>query len=295
MKLPELELLTSPDWEEYRLLDSGNGLKLEQYGPYRLIRPEPEAIWSPVLPKKEWDRAHGEFVTTSEKHGGHWEFKKKAPDRWTMSYKNLSFWAQNTASKHLGVFPEQAAQWDWVADKIQKTDRTLQVLNLFGYTGMASLSAAAAGAKVTHVDASKKVVQWGKESQVLSQINQQSIRWLVDDAFKFVKREARRGNQYDGIILDPPKFGRGPKGEVWEFYKILPDLLESCQQILSPKPSFLVLTAYAVKASALTIYYAVDDLMKRYNGTTTAGEVLLEEESGRRAISMAIYARWSSK
>lgn len=294
MNLPQLELSTSPDWQDFALLDSGSGLKLEQYGPYRLIRPEPEAIWQPKLPKKEWDFAHAKFVTTNEKHGGHWEFKKKVPERWVMNYKDMSFWAQTTASKHLGVFPEQAAQWDWAAQQIKSANKPLKILNLFGYTGMASLSAAAAGAQVTHVDASKKVVQWGKENQQLSGIDQQSIRWLVDDAFKFVKREIRRGSQYDGIILDPPKFGRGPKGEVWEFYKILPDLLDGCKQILSPKPQFIILTAYAVKASALTVHYAVQDMMSKYKGTTTAGEVLLEEESGQRAISMAIYARWSA-
>ncbi len=294
MHLPQLDLITSPDWSDYALLDSGNGQKLEQFGPYQLIRPEPEAIWQPSQPQKEWDRAHGIFVPTAEKNGGHWEFSKKIPDRWTMTYKNYSFWAQTTASKHLGVFPEQAAQWDWVYQKIQSGKRSPKVLNLFGYTGMASLSAASAGAKVTHVDASKKVNLWGKENQTLSGINDSAIRWLVDDAFKFVKREIRRGSQYDGIILDPPKFGRGPKGEVWEFYKILPDLLDGCRQILSPKPQFIVLTAYAVKASALTLYYATDEIMKKYKGTTSAGEVVLTEKSGQRALAMAIYARWSS-
>ncbi len=295
MELPNLELLTSPKWKDYSLLDSGNGLKLEQYGPFRFVRPEPEAIWQPLLPEKDWKRIDGEFVTTSEQHGGHWELKKNIPDRWQMRYENLTFWVQNTASKHLGLFPEQAVQWDWTAEKIKAAKKPLKVLNLFGYTGMASLAAAAAGASVTHIDASKKVITWGQENQALSGIDDQSIRWLVDDAFKFVKREARRGNQYDGIILDPPKFGRGPKGEVWEFYKILPDLIDSCKQILSPDPQFIVLTAYAVKASALTLYYAVEDMMKKYGGKTSAGEVLLHEKSGKRALSMAIYARWSSK
>ncbi len=294
MNLPQLELITSPDWSDYALIDSGNGQKLEQFGPYRLIRPEPEAIWQPAQSQKEWERAHGIFVATAEKNGGHWEFSKKVPERWTMAYKNFSFWAQTTASKQLGVFPEQAVQWDWVYQKIKSSSRPLKVLNLFGYTGMASLSAAVAGAQVTHLDASKKVNLWGKDNQALSGIDESSIRWLVDDAFKFVKREVRRGNQYDGIILDPPKFGRGPKGEVWEFYKILPDLLDGCRQILSPKPQFIVLTAYAVKASALTLYYATEAMMKAFKGTTTAGEVVLTEQSGQRALSMAIYARWSS-
>jgi 23S rRNA (cytosine1962-C5)-methyltransferase len=294
MKLPQIELITSPNWKEYELLDSGNGRKLERYGIYQLIRPEPEAIWTQSLPNTVWEQAHCEFISTAEKNGGHWETRKEMNERWQMQYKGLRFWVQNTASRHLGLFPEQAAQWDWIQNQVKASKSKINVLNLFGYTGIASLAAAKAGAQVTHVDAAHKVNLWGQENQALSGISNQSIRWLVDDAFKFVKREIRRGSKYEGIILDPPKFGRGPKGEVWEFYKILPDLLEGCRQILAPQPQFVLLTAYAIKASALTLYYGVEELMHKHKGETTVGEVLLPEKSGKHAISMAIFARWSS-
>lgn len=291
---PQLTLQTSPGWQDYALLDSGNGLKLERYGKYILRRPEPEAIWQPALPEKAWNGAHAYFKPSNEENGGHWETQKPVDDRWLMSYRGLRFWVQLSASRHLGVFPEQAAQWDWLSDQIQKAGRPIQVLNLFGYTGLASLAAAAAGAQVTHVDASRKVITWARENQDLSGLADRPIRWIVDDALKFIQREARRGSRYEGLILDPPKFGRGPKGEVWEFYKLLPELLAACGQVLSPQPRFIVLTAYAVKASALTLYYAVNEIMRKFSGRTEAGEVVLQEESSARLISMAIFARWSS-
>lgn len=291
--LPQISLLTSPDWKNYALLDSGDGRKLEKFGQYVLIRPEAEAIWKPTLNSTVWAQADAEFIPTPEKNGGHWVSKHKMEDRWPLAYKGLQCWLQTTASRHVGVFPEQAEQWDWIASQVKMASKKARVLNLFGYTGMASLAAVQAGAEVTHVDASQKTLNWGKENQALSGLGNDPIRWLLDDAFKFVLREQRRGSQYDGIILDPPKFGRGPKGEVWEFYKILPNLLATCAQILSPQPQFVLLTAYAVKASALTLYYAVNEIMSKHHGTTTIGEVLLQEQSKQHAISMAIYARWS--
>ncbi len=290
--LPQINLQQSPDWKSYQLLDCGDGRKLEKFGPYTLIRPEAEAIWHPSNPEL-WQKANGEFVSTAEKNGGHWVSNKNLPERWQMDYKKLQFWVQTTSSKHVGVFPEQASQWDWIEEQIKSSKKKPSVLNLFGYTGLASLAAARSGAEVTHVDASQKMINWGKENQVLSGLKDSPIRWLVDDAFKFVKREIRRGIKYDGIILDPPKFGRGPKGEVWEFYKILPDLLDGCRQILSPEPIFLLMTAYAVKASSLTLHFAVDEMMKKYKGNIVAGEVLISEKTNKHAISMAIFARWS--
>ncbi len=295
LNLPQINLLTSPDWKEYSLIDSGDGRKLEKFGQYVLIRPEAEAIWKPSQPPALWLKADAEFIPSPEKNGGHWVTRQKIAERWPLSYKGLHCWLQTTASRHVGVFPEQAEQWDWIAEQVKLAPKKARVLNLFGYTGMATLAAAQAGAEVTHVDASQKTILWGKENQNLSTLQNQPIRWLVDDAFKFVSREQRRGSQYDGIIMDPPKFGRGPKGEVWEFYKILPDLLTTCAQILSPQPQFVLLTAYAVKASALTLYYAVEETMSKHKGTTTIGEVLLQEQSKQHAISMAIYARWSRK
>ena len=294
MNLPQINLLTSPAWKDYELVDSGNGFKLERFGPYLFKRPEPEAIWPPSKPDMVWKQADSEFIPSAEKNGGHWTESRQMKDRWQMQYRDLTFWIQKTSSRHLGVFPEQAIQWDWIQEQVRASNRKLKVLNLFGYTGMATLAAAKAGAFVTHVDASRKVNLWGQENQALSGISDQSIRWLVDDAFKFVKREIRRNSQYDGIILDPPKFGRGPKGEVWEFYKILPDLLDSCRQILSNNPVFILLTAYAIKASSLTLYFGIEQMMRKFKGETSVGEVVLNEKDGNKAISMAIYGRWTS-
>ncbi len=294
IQVPHLLLLSSPDWEDYALLDSGDGKKLERFGPYKLVRPEPEAMWRPALPEKEWNTAQAVFEPSSEELGGHWISKPDLPESWVMRYKNLRFRVQLTASRHVGVFPEQAGQWDWIEKQVQTAGRPLQVLNLFGYSGLASLAAAEAGAQVTHLDASKKVVTWAHENLRLSNMEDRPVRWIVDDALKFVQREARRNSRYDGIILDPPKFGRGPKGEVWEFYKLIPNLLQSCRQILSEHPRFVVLTAYAVKASSVTLYYAMQEMMAGRRGTTTAGEVVLDEKSAGRILSMAIFSRWES-
>jgi 23S rRNA (cytosine1962-C5)-methyltransferase len=291
--MPVIQLSDSPDWQDYVLLDSGNGSKLEQYGPYRLWRPEPEAVWKPLLPDREWQAADAVFKVTAEENGGHWEYRRPLPERWPMRYKNLRFYAMTTASRHVGVFPEQASQWDWIEDQVHAAGRPLQVLNLFGYTGLASLAAAQAGAKVTHLDASRKAIGWAKDNQTLSALDAQSIRWILDDAVKFVYREGRRGAKYDGLILDPPKFGRGPKGEVWEFYKLIPDLLSACKGVLSDQAQFIVLTAYAVKASALTLYNGLDEIMDG-RGQVSAGEVVLQEKSGGRYLSLAVYGRWSA-
>jgi 23S rRNA (cytosine1962-C5)-methyltransferase len=293
-QFPTLNIASCPKWQDYELLDSGNGRKLERFAAYRLIRPEAEAIWQPALEGQVWESADAEFQPSGEEHGGHWDQKHALPERWQMGYKSLKFWAQTTASRHLGIFPEQASQWDWVEKLVKNSQRPLKVLNLFGYTGLATLAAAHAGALVTHVDASRKVVAWGQENQQLSNLQKTSVRWLVDDAVKFVQREARRNSTYDGIILDPPKFGRGPKGEVWEFYKLIPELMQSCRSVLSARPKFIVLTAYAVKASALTLYYSMQEIMAEHQGNIDAGEIVIPEQSGGRLLSTAIYARWSS-
>lgn len=292
--LPTLELLTSPDWQDYALLDSGNGAKLERFGPYTFVRPEAQAVWTPSLPEKTWQAAHASFKTSQEENGGHWQFRVPIEERWQMGYKGLKFWAQTSSSRHLGLFPEQACHWDWIDKQVASAGQPLQVLNLFGYTGIASLAAARAGASVTHLDASKKVVSWVRDNQALSGLEDRPIRLIVDDALKFVQREARRGSHYDGLVLDPPKFGRGPKGEVWEFYKLLPELLHDCRAILSPQPAFVVLTAYAIPASALVIYQALQAMLPGKRGSLTAGELITIERSAGRLISHAIFARWSS-
>jgi 23S rRNA (cytosine1962-C5)-methyltransferase len=307
---PSFNLLEAKNWRDYELLDSGDGLKLERFGKYIFARPEAQAMWSRALPRSEWESVHGVFQPTGEESGGHWEFRKKVEERWMMRYDfipspstlpgtrpekkgELKFWAITTPGRHLGVFPEVASHWDFMADSIRKADSRPNVMNLFGYTGLASLAAAAAGASVTHVDASKKSVSWARENQALSGLGDKPIRWIVEDAVKYVQREIKRGVKYDGIILDPPKFGRGPKGEVWEVYKSLPSLLEMCRQCLSENPLFVIVTVYAVRASAIHVAQAVDEMMKKYKGGIDSGELVTRETSANRLLSQAVYARWS--
>jgi 23S rRNA (cytosine1962-C5)-methyltransferase len=288
-------LLESPRWRDYELLDSGDGLKLERFGQYIFSRPEAQAMWKRALPQRDWDAAHAVFQPTAEESGGHWHAQKKFPERWQMNYGNLKFWTMTTPGRHLGVFPEVAAHWDWMADAVRAADRPANVLNLFGYTGLASLAVAAAGAKVTHVDASKKSVAWARENQSLSGLDASPIRWIVDDALKFVEREVRRGAKYDGIILDPPKFGRGPKGEIWEVYKSLPDLFAACRAVLSEHPIFVVTTVYAVRASAIHLGQALEEMMRGFDGEMERGELVTREKSAGRLLSQAVFARWQVK
>jgi 23S rRNA (cytosine1962-C5)-methyltransferase len=299
--MPTFTFLEASRWQDYELIDSGDGLKLERFGKYTFARPESQAMWSRALPQSEWDNAHGVFIPSGEESGGHWQLKKRVDEQWVMQYplptqSNLRFNVMTTPGRHLGVFPEVASHWDFMADSIQKAGTKPNVLNLFGYTGLASLAAAAAGASVTHVDASKKSVGWARENQELSSLGDKPIRWIVEDALKYVQREAKRGVKYDGIILDPPKFGRGPKGEIWEVYKSLPNLLDECRKCLSDNPLFVIVTVYAVRASAIHVAQAVDEMMKRYkNGTLDSGELVTREKSANRLLSQAVYARWSSK
>jgi 23S rRNA (cytosine1962-C5)-methyltransferase len=296
---PSIVLLDSPRWEDYDLLDSGRGQKLERFGPYTFIRPEVQALWTPRLPADRWEAAHAIFVPSGEESGGHWQFKQKVAEAWPMTYGRLRFTVMTTPGRHLGVFPECAATWDWAAEQIHNARREagneIRVLNLFGYTGLATLACAAAGAKVTHVDASKKSVGWARQNAALSGLAEQPIRWIVDDALKFVQREARRGVKYDGILLDPPKFGRGPKGEVWEVYRALPELLAACREVLSRQPLFVVLTVYAVKLPAVHAYQALAEMMMGWGGRLECGELITLEKSAGRRLSQAVYARWSGE
>ena len=327
--VPEIHLLSSPNWTDYELLDSGDGQKLERFGPYTFVRPEVQALWTRSLPAEKWQAAHAVFQPSGEESGGHWSFNKKVAEKWEMSYPltplgppisksrnggmqgGLKFSVMTTPGRHLGVFPECAAHWDWMSAlihhrvhrehgekqkgfSVDSAGSVVNILNLFGYTGLASLACAAAGAKVTHVDASKKSVTWARENQELSGLAEKPIRWIVDDALKFVEREARRGVKYDGILLDPPKFGRGPKGEVWEVYKSLPDLLLACRAVLSDQPLFVVLTVYAVKLPAIHAYSALAEMMKTCGGNQDCGELVTEEKSAGRLLSQAVYARWNS-
>jgi len=303
--LPTFTFLEATNWTDYALLDSGDGSKLERFGKYTFVRPEAQAMWRRSL-TSEWKDAHATFIPTGEESGGHWKFNKPVDEKWEMTYPSLiphfgkngetkgglKFWAMTTPGRHLGVFPEVAAHWDWFSGLIAKSKREINVLNLFGYTGLATLAAASAGAKATHVDASKKSVSWARDNQALSNLTEKPIRWIVEDALKYVQREVKRGVKYDGIILDPPKFGRGPKGEVWEVYKSLPNLLDVCRQCLSDDPLFVVTTIYAVRASAVHVAQAMGDMMDGFKGTIDAGELITREESAGRSLSQAVYARW---
>lgn len=291
---PVVTFLDSPDWQDYALLDSGNGQTLERFGPYRLIRSEPQAAWQPTLPEADWNNADAWLKPESAEYGGEWVFNHKIPATFHLSYKNLNFQVALARSRHLGVFPEQAAHWDWITGKIQAAKRPVKVLNLFGYTGLATLAAAQAGAAVTHVDASKHAITWANHNASLSGLTDHAIRWILDDALKFAERESRRNSFYDGIILDPPKFGRGPKGQVWKYFDNILALISACRNALSDKPLFIVLTSYAIQASSIITWQIMQEMAKGLGGNISMGELITREESGGHMLSHALYARWSN-
>lgn len=288
--MQQLDLVISDRWRDYTLLDSGHGRKLERFGPVTVIRPDAQALWQPKLAASAWDQAHAVFEYQGK--GENWREVRSHPDEWTMHYDDLAFVARLTPFRHVGVFPEQAAQWDWLRSQIKRSANQPKVLNLFGYTGVASLAAASAGAHTTHLDASKTSVEWAKHNQAASNLPADSIRWIIDDALKFVRREARRGAQYDGIVMDPPAFGRGTQGQVWQFNESFPDLLAACREILSPKPLFFLITTYDIRASALMLANCLGDVLSDHSGSITAGEQVLREQSANRLLSTSIYARW---
>jgi len=292
--LPAFTFTVPDGWTDYALIDSGNGTKLEQFGPYRFVRPESQALWTPSLSEKAWNKADAIFHGDAQEEGGKWQVTQPLEPQWSMRYKDIRFWARATSFRHLGVFPEQAAQWVWIRDTIQRANRPVRVLNLFGYTGLATLMAAHAGAFVTHVDASKQSIAWAKENQQLSGLSEKPIRWIVDDAVKFVEREVRRQAHYDGFIIDPPKFGRGPKGEIWKLHESLPMLLQACRALISDNPLFAVLTIYAIRLSALSLQPVIEDLFAGHIGTSCVGEMVLAEQSANRMLSTAIFARWAA-
>jgi 23S rRNA (cytosine1962-C5)-methyltransferase len=282
----------SPDWEDYALLDSGDGYKLERFGRYTLIRPELTAAWRPAAPKAQWNAADAVYGTRGKGKRGRWTCRRAVESPWTMRYKRLFFRVAITSSRHVGVFPEHAVHWDWMGARIAEAGRSIRALTLFCYTGLATLAASMAGAAVTHVDASRRAVTVGRENQTLSGLEDRPIRWIVDDALKFVRREARRGARYDAIVMDPPRFGRGPKGEVWEFFECFPSLCEACRQVLSDRPLFLLLTAYAKRASAPELVRAMQGMMAGHAGGIEAGELVTLEQSAGRVLSQSLSIRW---
>ncbi|WP_296598098.1 class I SAM-dependent methyltransferase [Phenylobacterium sp.] len=288
------EVMRTTGWTDYALLDSGGGRKLEQYGPYKVVRPEPQCLWTPRLPASAWDGADAVFDATDEEDAGRWRFKGKPVESWPLGWGEVKFHGRFTAFRHLAFFPEQAANWGWLDAKLRgATGPQPRVLNLFGYTGVASLVMAAAGAAVTHVDASKKAVAWARENAELSGLSDRPIRWIVEDAKKYVAREVRRGSRYEGIILDPPKYGRGPDGQVWRLFEDLPELAAQCAELLSENSQFLVLNAYAERISGAALAGLLAEKLAGRGGRIEWGELALEEQRGDRAIGMSFYARWS--
>ncbi len=287
-------LLSTRSWSDYALIDSGDGRKLERYGPFRVIRPEPQCLWGPALPVSDWEKADAVFDPTDEEEEGRWRFARLAPENWPLQWGDVRFHGRFTNFRHLAFFPEQAANWSWIDARIRSAGRPLRILNLFGYTGVASLVCAAAGAQVTHVDASKKSVAWARENAILSRLDEKPVRWLVEDAKKYVQRELRRGVTYDGIILDPPKFGRGPTGETWRLFEDLPEMVRLCGQLLTKDASFMLLNAYAARISGAALSGLLADTLKDRAGEIDWGELALEQEGGNRRIGLSFFARWLS-
>ena len=287
------QLMVGEGWQDYRLIDSGHGRKLESYGPYQFVRPDAQALWTPRL--ETW-RAEGEFVPGSDEDGGgRWQYAAPVPaDGWPLSRGAVKFTAQCTPFRHLGFFPDMAPVWDWMASQFLPPGGGFSTLNLFGYTGVGTLALSEFG-PVTHVDASKKSVAQARVNAELSGMSTRPIRWIVDDAAKFAAREVRRGKHYDGIILDPPKFGRGPEGEVWRLEDHVPGLLADCRALLSADSKFLVLTVYAVRMSSLALAGLMDELFADLPGIIEHGDLAVREDGPEgRLLPTAIFARWRS-
>jgi 23S rRNA (cytosine1962-C5)-methyltransferase len=283
----DLQTLIAEPWADWALLDCGNGEKLERYGPVTVVRPEPQAMWAPRLDRWNPDAT---FVPGSdEEGGGRWVHHRPVPQQWELARGEVRFNASLTPFRHLGFFPDMAPQWDWMRSRAEDAD----VLNLFGYTGVGTLSLSNAGARMVHVDASKKSVESGRDNARLSAMEDKPIRWIVDDATKFTAREVRRSRRYDGILLDPPKFGRGPEGEVWRLEGNLAPLLADCRRLLDADSRFVVLTVYAVRMSALAIGELVRQTFSELGGTVEVGEMAIREEARGLLLPTAIFARWS--
>ena len=280
---------------DYELLDSGNGRRLERFGKYILNRPDPEVLWQKNLPDSEWEKADAEFVRSYEDKGK-WVTKGDFPEKWIITHNDLKVILKLSPFKHTGVFPEQEFEWDLInkliKESVGKESKEPNILNLFGYTGVASLSALSAGAKITHVDASRPAITWFKENQKESGLDEKSARIIIDDAIKFTGREIKRGVKYDGIMMDPPVYGHGPNGEKWSFNKDFPVLLENVSKLLTEKPLFVIVNAYAISSSPTSIANIMQDKLKEFKGNITHGELTLKESNSERILSTGIYSIW---
>lgn len=290
----KFSILKTKAGQDYELLDSGAGEKLERFGQYVLRRPDPQALWSKKLDEKFWKQADAIFLRTDEK--GRWRFKDGIKKEWVIDIAGLKFNIKPTPFKHVGIFPEQESNWAWIQTRLRADASTRQgkvkVLNLFGYTGGATLAALSAGAEVVHVDGSKSAITWAKQNAELSGLEKKPVRWIEDDAKKFVAREIKRGNKYDAIIMDPPAFGHGAKNEVWKIEEDLIGLLESCQQILSSEPLFIIVNGYASGYSAVAYQNGLQSIVEKFGGQIEIGELTIEESQSRRLLPAGIFARW---
>ena len=285
-------------WKDYEVIDTSKGEKLERWGDYLLVRPDPQVIWDTPKRDRNWKKLNGHYHRSS-KGGGEWEFFD-LPQEWSIHYdlpinKRLTFNLKPFSFKHTGLFPEQAANWSWFSQKIANAGRPIKVLNLFAYTGGATLAAAAAGASVTHVDASKGMVTWAKENAASSGLSDAPIRWIVDDCVKFVEREIRRGNHYDAIIMDPPSYGRGPKGEIWKIEEAIYPLVQLCAQLLTDKPLFFLINSYTTGLQPAVLTYMISTALKDFQGTVKSDEIGLPVSSNGLVLPCGASGRWQKK
>ncbi len=279
------------NWKDYQVIDTSSGEKLEKWGDYILLRPDPQVIWKTPRKNPAWKRINAHYHR-SAKGGGEWEFFN-LPNEWTISYRELTFRLKPFSFKHTGLFPEQAVNWDWMSEKIRNAGREIKALNLFAYTGGATLAMAYAGAAVTHVDASKGMVTWAKENAQASHLEDKPIRWLVDDCKKFVEREIRRGNHYDAILMDPPSYGRGPKGEIWKMEDSIYEFLELSAKLLSDKPLFFVINSYTTGLAPAVLKYLLATVLKDRKGTIQADEIGLPVKETSLVLPCGACGRWS--
>ena len=280
-------------WKDYEVIDTSNGEKLERWGDYMLVRPDPQVIWDTPRNNRYWKRPNAHYHR-SKKGGGEWEFFD-LPQQWTINYKSLTFNLKPFSFKHTGLFPEQATNWDWFGNLIRNAGRPIKVLNLFAYTGGATLAAAAAGASVTHVDASKGMVSWAKENAISSGLGDAPIRWIVDDCQKFVEREIRRGNHYDAIIMDPPSYGRGPKGEIWKIEEAIFPLIKLCEQLLTERPLFFLVNSYTTGLQPAVLTYMISTALKKYDGKVESQEIGLPVSSNGLVLPCGASGRFEGK
>ena len=282
------------EWKDYEILDMANGEKLERWGNIYLIRPDPQIIWKDKSYPNKWNMANARY-NRSNTGGGAWEYKKRLPESWQIKYKNLTFNVKPMGSKHTGLFPEQAVNWDWMIKKIKDSKREINVLNLFAYTGGATVACLSAGAKVCHVDSSKGMTTWAKENVESSGLRDRPVRFIIDDVIKFVQREIRRERKYDAIIMDPPSYGRGKNGEVWQFENNISDLVELCTKVLSDDPLFFLINSYTTGISSKVLENLLYLNMKKYKGIISSGEIGLPMKDSKLVLPCGIYGRWEKE